>query len=144
LHDISIYDALVPHVSKNKLSKNIEENLTKTLELALARISKEEEIKGFLLSLLSPTERLMLAKRLAIIILLREDLPDYKIAQTLNVTRETVSRIKMLSEIKGDGFKTAFIKLRNEKLMQDLKSILLDLAAYSVRAAGGRVNPRIF
>lgn len=132
------------HVSKNRLSKRAEDNLIHTLEFVLARLSKEEEIKGFLFSLLSPTEKLMLAKRFAIIILLKENLSDSQISQAVHVTRETVSRVKMLSELKGQGYQAAFAKLQNEKLMQDLKGILLDLTRYSVRAAGGRVKPGIF
>lgn len=127
----------MPHVSKNSLSRKAEESLIQTLELVLARLSKEEEIKGFLLSLLSPTERLMLAKRFAIILLLRENLSDLEIAQSLHVTRETVSRMKILSELKGQGYQAAFVKMQDEKLVQDLKSMLLDLARYSARAAGG-------
>lgn len=133
----------MPHISKNSLSKKTEESLIQALELVLARLSKEDEIKGFLLSLLSPTERLMLAKRFAIILLLKEDLSDLQIAHSLHVTRETVARMKILSELKGQGYQAAFAKLQNEKLMQNLKGILLDLARYSARAAGGRVKPGI-
>ncbi|HVF68998.1 MAG TPA: Trp family transcriptional regulator, partial [Xanthomonadales bacterium] len=79
----------MPHVSKNKLDKKTEDNLIQTLELVLSKLTKDAEIKGFLLSLLSPTERLMLAKRLAIAMLLKENLPATHIAHTLHVTRDT-------------------------------------------------------
>lgn len=134
----------MPHVSRRKLKKNIEENLTATLELVLARLTKEEEIKGFLLSLLSPTERLMIAKRLAVAVLLKEGLPDTHISSTLYVTRDTVSRMRLFLEARGQGYDFALQKLQDEKLMRDLKKVLLNLAAYTARAAGGRVKPNIF
>jgi uncharacterized protein YerC len=134
----------MPHVSRNKLDKKVEDNLTKTLELVLTRLTKEEEVKGFLLSLLSPTERLMLAKRLAVAILLKEGLTDSRISITLNVTRDTVSRMRLFLEARGEGYDFALKKLQDEKLMQDLKKLLLNLAAYTTRAAGGRVKPGIF
>lgn len=133
----------MPHVSKNKLNKNVEANLVYTLELVLAKLTKEEEIKGFLLSLLTPTERLMLAKRLTMIILLKEGLPDSHIAATLHVTRGTVSRMQLFLEARGQGYEFALKKLSDEKTMQDLKKILLKLTAYTIRAAGGYVKPSI-
>ncbi len=133
----------MPHVSRNKLTKTVENQLTTTLELVLARISKEEEMKDFLLSLLTPTERVMLAKRLAIIILLKEGLPESHIAEALHVTRITVSRMQLFLEARGKGYEIALQVLQDEKVMQDIKTLLLKLAGYAVRAAGGRVKPSI-
>lgn len=138
-----VYDTLMPHVSRNKLTKTVESQLTTTLELVLARIAREEEMKSFLLSLLTPTERIMLAKRLAIIILLKEGLPESQIADALHVTRITVSRMQLFLEARGRGYEIALQILQNEKVMQDIKTLLLKLAGYAVRAAGGRVKPSI-
>jgi uncharacterized protein YerC len=138
-----VYDTFMPHVSRNKLTKTVENQLTTTLELVLARIAKEEEMKDFLLSLLTPTERIMLAKRLAIIILLKEGLPESHIADALHVTRITVSRMQLFLEARGKGYEIALQVLQNEKVMQDIKTLLLKLAGYAVRAAGGRVKPSI-
>ncbi len=97
----------------------------------------------FLLALLTPTERLMLAKRLAIIILIKEGLPESTIANTLHVTRVTVSRMQLFFEARGQGYEIALKKLDEEKALQEIKSLLIKLAAYTVRAAGGRVKPTI-
>ncbi|GIW61998.1 MAG: hypothetical protein KatS3mg089_0850 [Patescibacteria group bacterium] len=100
-------------------------------------------MKDFLLSLLTPTERIMLAKRLAIIILLKEGLPEWRIADALHMTRITVSRMQLFLEARGKGYEIALQVLQNEKVMQDIKTLLLKLAGYAVRAAGGRVKPSI-
>jgi len=67
-----VYDTHMPHISRKKLDKTAEHKLLQTLELVLAKITRVEEVDIFFLSLLTPTERVMLAKRLAIIILLNE------------------------------------------------------------------------
>lgn len=133
----------MPHVSKIKLDKKTEVKIIKTLEFVLAKINHEEEMKGFILSLMTPTERIMLAKRLAIIILLREGLPEYRIANTLHVTRITVSRMQLFLEARGQGFEFALQKLKHEKTLQEIKKVLIRHASYSVRAAGGYVKPEI-
>jgi len=134
-----VYDTYMPHVSRNKLSPKIEKELIYALDIIFTKITKEEEIDLFLLSLLSPTERVMLAKRLAIVILLREGLPDSQIAQTLNVTRVTVSRLRYYIESRGKGYDIALNILRDEKAIQEVKTTLISLARYAARAAGGRI-----
>lgn len=134
-----VYDTYMPHVSRNKLSPKVEKDLIHALDVILTKISREEDLNIFLLSLLSPTERVMLAKRLAIVILLKEDLPDSRIAETLKVTRVTVSRLRYYIESRGKGYDVALNILKDEKIIQEIKTALIHLARYSVRAAGGRI-----
>ena len=129
----------MPHVSRIKLEQKVEKDLIKTLEFVLTKLTKEEEMNGFLLSLMTPTERLMIAKRLAMTVLLKEKMPDSHISATLNVTRGTVSRMQLFLEARGQGYDYALRKLQNEKIMQEFKGVLIKLAAYTVRAAGGRI-----
>lgn len=140
VHDVLIYRTLMPHVSKNSLSPQKEKELLKTMEIILARITNSEEMKLFLLTFLTPTERLMLAKRLMISVLLKENHPEQDIAEILHVTRGTVYKAKLFLEARGDGYTAAFKVLSDEKLKDELKSVLLNFAKYSVRAAGGRIK----
>ncbi len=132
----------MPHVSKVKLDKKLENELLKMLEVVLGRLSKNE-MNSFLVSLLSSTERLMLAKRLAVIILLKQGLSENSISLKLGVTRETVARLHLVAELRGQGYDLALEKLKDEKVMKEFKNFLIKLAQYSVRAAGGRVKPTI-
>ncbi len=134
----------MPQVSKVKLDKKTEEKLVNNLKLILTKVNKYPEMDLFLTSLLTPTERLMLAKRIAIIVLLKENLPDSKIASALHVTRVTVSRMRFFLEARGEGYEVVLRVLENQKLMDELKSFLSKLAGYSIRAAGGYVKPEIF
>lgn len=133
----------MPHVSRIKLDKKTEKELEDSLELSLAKFTKKEEMHEFISSLLSSTEKQMLAKRLAIVILLREGVQQKSIANTLNVTEATVSRMALYLEVKGKGYDMALQKLKNEKYMQELKKLLLKIAGYSIRPAGGYVKPEI-
>lgn len=133
----------MPHVSKKKLSQKVEEQLLKTLKTAFTKINKSEDMDKFLFSFLSKTEQLMLAKRLAIAVLLEENIPESTIANILNVTRETVARQRYQKELRGEGYKIAFGKLSEEKILSEFKKFLISLARYSVRAAGGYVKPRV-
>lgn len=134
----------MPHVSRYKLDKKTEEELIKTLRIVFTRINKNEEMVCFFLSLFSETEQLMLAKRLAIIVLLKEKIPESRIADILHVTRITVEKMRLFLETKGEGFKIALRKLEEEKILQEFKKFLIKLTRYSIRAAGGYVKPTVF
>src|SRR3989344_7421758 len=133
----------MPHVSKRKLKEKVESELNKSFQTVIARISNMQEMNSFLTSLLSNTEKLMLAKRLAVVVLLDENIPESTIANILNVTRETVARQRYRLELKGEGYKIAIKKLAEEKTLQGLKKLLVSLAKYSISAAGGYVKPTI-
>lgn len=132
------------HISRRKLSKKTEIEILKSFQVVIKRISLETETESFLSSIMSDTEKLMIAKRLAIIVLLNEKIPETEIANSIHVTRETVRRTKLLSEIKGAGYSVAIKILEDEKMLSNFKNILLSLTKYSVKAAGGRVSSKIF
>lgn len=143
MYYISIYDTYMPHLSKGRLTQKLQAELLQTFKTVLRRIKTDSEAEFFLSSLLSETERMMLAKRLAIVVLLEENVPETTIAEILRVTRETVNRIGLLSQIKGEGYKIALRKLNEEKALSTFKKFLLSLARYSIRAARGYVKPSI-
>ncbi|MCL5438590.1 MAG: trp operon repressor [Patescibacteria group bacterium] len=133
----------MPHVSRNKLSKKAEAKLIDSFNQVLTHITRGDEMVSFLDSLLTPTEKIMLAKRLAIIVLIEEGLPDSQISSILNVTRMTASKMQLFYEARGSGFKIGLKKLEELNRMESFKKFLISLAKYSVRAAGGYVKPGI-
>lgn len=134
----------MPHVSRNRLPLKTEKELTESLNLVFSTISKRDEMLRFLSSLLTDTEKLMLAKRLAVIVLIKEEIPDSDIAESLHVTRVTVSRLRYYYEARAkEGYDIALAKIKNDKVLAGVKRFLLALADYSVKAAGGYVRPTI-
>ena len=108
----------MPQVSRNKLLPQSEKELTESLNLVLSNISKREEMLKFLNALLTDTEKLMLAKRLAIIVLVKEGLSDTDISNSLHVTRITVTKMRYFYESRAkEGYDVALSKIENDKLL---------------------------
>ena len=134
----------MPQVSRVKLEPKEEEELKEALNLVLAGISKRDEMIKFVNSLLTDTEKLMLAKRLAMIVLIREGKSDSDISNALHVTRITVTKFRYYYESRAkDGYDIALNKIESDKLLQGVKRVILALADYGIRAAGGYVRPTI-
>lgn len=134
----------MPQVSRNKLEPKEEEELKEVLNLVLASISKRDEMLKFINSLLTDTEKLMLAKRLAMIVLIKEGKSDSDISGALHVTRVTVTKFRYFYEARArEGYDIAINKIENDKFLQGVKRVILALADYSIRAAGGYVRPTI-
>src|SRR5579872_44203 len=125
------------HLSRNRLDKETEKELINKLSLALNHVKNAADMSSLLTNLLTDTERLMIAKRLAIITLLDEGLPDAHIAEVLHVTRITVAKMRYYNEARGNGFSLALSRLKSVKPFEEFKQMLLSLATYSARAAGG-------
>ncbi|PIP14678.1 hypothetical protein COX47_03855, partial [Candidatus Roizmanbacteria bacterium CG23_combo_of_CG06-09_8_20_14_all_35_49] len=78
-----------------------EEVLEKLFELFFKTVGNKENSKDFyevINDLLSPTERVMIAKRIAIIFLLIKNIEFQNICQVLKVSSSTVSKFSLLKE----------------------------------------------
>lgn len=133
----------MPQVSRRKLSKTTEQKLVESLNLVLASIGNKDSMINFLNALLTDTEKIMLAKRLAIIVMLEQGSSDSDVANALNVTRVTVAKLRYFYEARGSGYKIALEKIKTDKQLQDVNKLLLQLTRYTIRAAGGYVKPSI-
>lgn len=129
----------MPHVSDRLLGSRTKKQILDTFDLVLGKMNSTEA-NTFLFSLLSPTERVMLAKRLAIAMLLNEGIEHAAISEALCVTKETVGRIDLNLLKKPKGYEIAFSKINEDKIMQGMKKALVGLAQYSLAAVGGRVK----
>lgn len=118
-------------VSRNILSKKVEQRIYEIFVEVIASVDKPEEIEYFLNDLLSPTEKVMLGKRLAIAYLLLKSYDQRSICNILKVSLSTVSRVSNNLQIKGQGYKGVINKVfAKEKLTQTLEkldSFLADL-----------------
>ena len=80
------------HVSKHKLPRSVEHKIVDSFMRTLFSASAARG-KARVYAILTPTERLMLEKRLGIVSMLDMDETYYHIEQTLNVSRSTVRRL---------------------------------------------------
>lgn len=107
----------MPQVSKRTLSKNVQKKMFSILFKSLARLSDPSDIQKLLFDLLGPVEQTMLAKRLAIAILLAKGYQYETIKNILKVSQETIARVNITLNYQGEGYKMVVGKaLRDEKL----------------------------
>jgi uncharacterized protein YerC len=80
-------------VSKNKINKEIYSKINSQFVSSLMCLDSKKKSLDFIDELFTQSEKVMLAKRLAIIIMLKEGLSQYAIWKALNVSPATLTRI---------------------------------------------------
>lgn len=114
----------MPQVSKRPLSKDIEIQLFSIFFKSFARLSQASDIERFLLDLLGPVERTMLAKRLAIALLLMKGYRYNSIKEILKVSQETIARVNISLQYHGEGYSMIVTKmLKDEQIESILRKI---------------------
>lgn len=83
----------MPHVSKNKVKKDVFLRISEQLIDIISRIKTSRDSKRFLNELLTQTEHTMLSKRLAIIVMLHRGHTFNFISKHLKVSESTISRL---------------------------------------------------
>jgi Trp operon repressor len=80
-------------VSKRKLKKEDFEKIYYQMIKIFSKTGSKKDSGKFLKEFFYTTEKIMLAKRLAIIFMVMEKIPDRKIAKMLSVSTSTIGRI---------------------------------------------------
>jgi uncharacterized protein YerC len=84
----------MPKISRNKLDDKAYQAILNQLHYAFARLGNDKEIADLMDNLFTQTERLMVAKRLAIAMLLEKGLTYPEISQILKVSSATISFVR--------------------------------------------------
>ena len=114
-------------ISKIPLDHKTYRQILDTLDLILGK-SKKDEVRQLLFSLLGKNERIMICKRFTAILLLNQGYTIADICRRLNLTRQTVSRLKSTRNLKSLGFDIAIKKVNKERLSKEINTILLSIA----------------
>ena len=103
-------------VSRFPLPKFLEEQMYKAIRKAFSHLRSEEDVAAFLEDLFSPTERIMIAKRLAIAILLDRGYEQRTVGSIMKTSLTTVNQVNYWLKNKGKGYRhdnrVAFILFR--------------------------------
>ena len=131
----------MPHVSKNKINEKLMKKMKKDLLFALTR----SDNKNFLIQeLFTETEFVMLAKRLAIIILTTKGFSRYRISKNLKVSTSTVLRFQEdITLGKYNMIKNLALSKKKEdvKVIKILEKILLaGMPAYAGKGRWAWLN----
>lgn len=101
-------------LSKVNLSKQIERQIFENFWEAISQIRDKKDIQSFLNDLLTPTERVMLAKRLAIAAMLLKGQDYATIRHFLKVSNETIAKVGVVLKT-NQGYKTVIDKIIRTK-----------------------------
>lgn len=107
-------------LSRRPLKSEVKEEILENLWLSFVAVSKKEDVVDFVGDILSPTERLMLAKRLMIALLLIRGWKYEDIQNFLKVSGGTINAVRSNIERGGRGFKFAAEKLEKKKSFNEI------------------------
>lgn len=126
----------MPHISARKVKKEILNKLYNEFGKAFEKSAHKFQTSLFLNDLLTKTEKIMLAKRFAVIYLLSEDLPISYIAESLSMSYSTIFKMSL----KYDTGKYSLLLKSIEQEKKDLWKILEKIlrAGLPPRAGRGR------
>ena len=118
----------MPQVSKYPLSRNTEFRLYKLFWETIATLNNSVKAEEFFNDLLTPTEKIMLSKRLAIAVMLIRGYDYSTIRSTLKVSPSTVGSISLWLKYSGRGYRKTVEKLlkkeRVEKIFENIESVI--------------------
>lgn len=126
---------IMPHLSKFKMSPEVSEKVSKKFFAILSKAHKNKNLINVLNELFTHTEKVMLAKRMAIILLLDKNIPQSKIVDTLKVSFNTVAKISLV--IENGKYKNILKTSHKEKI--DLEKIV-----WSMLTVGGIMPPKAY
>lgn len=116
-------------VSRYPLPKKIYERIFEILFQSVAKIKNKKEAEEFFNDFLTPTERIMLAKRLAIAVLLSRNYDYRSIRKVLNVSPPTIAAVSIALKYTGEGYRKIVDRLLGEEAIKEsLLEVLGDLA----------------
>lgn len=109
----------MPQVSRKPLPKDLYNEIIGELWWVLTNIKNDKEMARFLGDLFTPTEKLMLAKRLAIANLVLRGWNWRDICDFLHVSSSTVVNVKHWLNAGGTGFRVAVKKLKKKEKREE-------------------------
>ena len=127
----------MPHISSKKIKKEVLNKLYFEFSGALEKSVRKSGARLFLGDFLTKTEKIMLAKRFAVIYLLSKKVPHSYVSASLGVSYPTLSRMSLKHDLgKYSSLLKTIKSLDKEDVWQILKKILK--AGLPPRAGRGR------
>jgi|SRR3989344_5988212 len=114
----------MPHVSSKKFKKEVLQKLYNEFSEALEKSVNKSSVRFFFKDFLTRTEKIMLAKRFAVIYLLSLDIPVTYIAESLGMSPATISRMSLKYDIGKYSSLLKIIKEDKENMWDILEKIL--------------------
>lgn len=107
-------------VSKYPISQAVYEQIFELLLKVFSDSSSKEEASNLLNDLLTPTEKIVLSKRLAVALLLSKKYLYEDIKKILRVSQPTIALVNMTLKYKGKGYKHFSEKILKEEKIREI------------------------
>lgn len=115
-------------ISKRYLQKKVEDRILDLFWTSLSSLSTKEKISLLLDDLLTPTEKIMLSKRLSIAFMLLKGYDYPAINNRLKVSNQTIWNVKGNLTYRGKGYRMVVEQIMSkekwEKLWEDIEHFL--------------------
>lgn len=127
-------------VSKLPLRKEIADRIFEIFLITLINLRQKDEAEQLIQDLFTPTERVMLAKRLAIAFLLEKGHDYQTIKSLLRVSSATIASVNMQRQSGGKGYQQCIAKIMQEESLQnffaEIALKLIQIPASSTKGSG--------
>ena len=123
----------MPHVSSKKLDRNLSEKLFKKLLVIFGKAQNKNILSLVMNELFTETEKIMLAKRLAVILMISSKTPQHRVALILQVSPTTVVKTSLGIEV---GKYKSILKISNKE-KTDLERVV-----WNILTVGGIMPPK--
>lgn len=116
----------MPHVSSKRVKKKVFNRISDELIATVSKLKGAQEIKGFLNELFTPTERVMLAKRLAAYLMIKRGYSFSVIEKTLKMSPSSLVRFWKVTKERHLTFimKEVNRQKNNQKFWGEIESLL--------------------
>lgn len=108
------------HVSRNPIEKDVYFHILDALIWLLSDLKSTQQMKQFLGDFFTKTERLMLAKRLALAGMIIEGYNDEVIHKVLKVSSATIYRMREKLDRGNEGLKKAMGRVLQKENLQEI------------------------
>lgn len=123
-------------VSRYPIHKDVEKRMFEIFKSTISRLKDNEDIEDFLEDFLSPVEKIMLSKRLAIAVLLAKGHNYPAIAEILRVTPSTIASVSLRLKYSGKGYKKAVERILTIESQDNFWEKIEDVLAKIPRSKG--------
>lgn len=126
-------------ISKYPIYKQIADRIFEIFLNAFVHIKNKEEADEFVSDFLTPTEKIMLAKRLAIAFLLEKNYDYRSIQKLIRVSSGTIASVNLLLHLGSTGYKKLVSKIvKEEKITGIFETAIVKILSAPAALERGR------
>ena len=117
----------MPQISKRYIPEDKLDRIFNLFFDLISEVSDKKEAENILTEILTPTEKIMIAKRIACFYLFYKKISSSEIADTLKLSLSTVTHLKFLFDNSKITKEFLSRRLTNEKIKNTLKDIFVEI-----------------